>query len=411
MAEDKILIVDDDKTILKSFERRFAKKLAVSTALGVKEGLECVNLDGPFAVVVSDYRMPVMNGVDFLARVKQVSPDTVRILLTGFADLKTAIEAVNKGNIFRLLTKPCPSEVMIPALAEAIRQYRLVNSERILLENTLRGAVHLMSELLALGKPEAFGRTLRIENLAGKVARAMNASPLWEIEVAASLSQIGLLAFPDHLVKRISLGKPLTENESKLFENHPKTAAELIANIPRLQQVADTVYYQEKCFDGNGLPRDPVKGDKIPLGARILKVVLDCDVYLQTGASMKEAIKELETVKDQYDPEVLNALSAVLAEESKYEVREVSIVALKRGMILAQDLYAIDPAKVMLSKGNELTPSIIQHILRLKSTVGIREPIKVVEPVDVNSTQNKYTEHGQSGACRKNEPAREVGDK
>ena len=381
MADDKVLIVDDDKTILDSFARRFARKLDVQTALGAEVGLQAIKKKGPFAVVISDYRMPIMNGVEFLANVKQAAPDTVRILLTGFADLRTAMEAVNKGNIFRLLTKPCPSEIMIPALAEAIRQYRLVNSERELLEKTLRGAVHLMSELLALGKPEAFGRTLRIVNLTGKVARAMNASPLWEIEVAASLSQIGMLSFPDNLVKRISHGRPLTDSESELFKNHPKTAAELIANIPRLQTVADMVYYQEKCFDGSGTPKDPVKGEDLPLGARILKAVLDCDVYIQTGATMKEALKELDTVRDQYDPEVLEALSRVLAEESKYKIREVSIVALKKGMILAEDLYAIDPAKVMLSKGNELTPSIIQHILRLKTTVGVREPIKVIEPV------------------------------
>ena len=386
MAEDRILFVDDDKSILSSFQRSFAKKLDIVTAEGVKEGLGAILENGPFAVVVSDYRMPLMNGVEFLARVKKAAPDTVRILLTGYADLKTAIDAVNKGNIFRLLTKPCPSEVMVPALAEAIRQHRLVNAERDLLEHTLRGAIRMMSELLALAKPEAFGRTLRVENMVKRVVEVMNLQPSWEIELAASLSQIGMASFPDSLIKRISRGRPLTKSEAGLFENHPKIAAELIANIPRLQNVADMVYYQEKPCDSEGAPTERAADNKIPLGARILKAVLDCDVYMQTGATMGEAIKELKTLADQYDPQVLEALTKVLAEESKFVVREVSIVSLKIGMVLAEDLYALDPAKVMLSKGNELTPSIIQHILRLKDSVGIKEPISVTEPVSLHRT-------------------------
>ena len=383
MADERVLIVDDDINILDSFERRFAKKLDVHTAPGPKEGLAALSQKGPFAVVVSDYRMPVMNGVDFLAQVKQASPDTVRILLTGFADLKTAIDAVNQGSIFRLLTKPCPSAVIIQALAEGIKQYRLVYAERDLLQNTLRGSVQILTELLALSKPDAFGRASRLESLTRKMALVMDVSPMWEIELAAALSQIGLFAFPDALIRKIVLGRKLTPEEQVLFANHPQTAADLIANIPRLERVARIVAYQEKGFDGSGVPEDSIQGKDIITGARVLKLAIDFDAFTQSGLSMGEALNRLKRDQAKYDPAALSALAVVLADESKFAVRELSVVELKEQMILADDIYSTNPSRKLLAKGHELTPSILNYIKQLRRTIGVREPIHVVEPLSL----------------------------
>jgi DNA-binding NtrC family response regulator len=122
-----ILVVDDDRNLLHSLVRGLRKNFLIEAALGPQEGLKILSEKGPFAVIVSDLRMPVMDGIQFLSKAKTITPDSVRIILTGNADLQNAIEAVNKGNIYRFLTKPCPSHLLSAVLEQAIEQYRLCN--------------------------------------------------------------------------------------------------------------------------------------------------------------------------------------------------------------------------------------------------------------------------------------------
>ena len=145
--DNKILFVDDDPNILSAYTRTLHKRYRMATASGGEEALQIIQTDGPFAVVVSDMRMPGMDGVALLTHVRNFNPDTVRIMLTGNADMGTAIEAVNQGNIFRFLTKPCEPDDLALALDGAIKQYRLVTSERELLELTLKGSIDLLVEL------------------------------------------------------------------------------------------------------------------------------------------------------------------------------------------------------------------------------------------------------------------------
>lgn len=120
---DKILFVDDDSNILDAYKRQLKRQFHVDTAQGAEEGLDAVRNNGPYAVIVSDLRMPGMDGNQFLSRVKEIAPESVRMMLTGYADLKTAMEAINQGNILRLLTKPCTKEVLTDALNIGIEQF------------------------------------------------------------------------------------------------------------------------------------------------------------------------------------------------------------------------------------------------------------------------------------------------
>jgi len=127
---DRILFVDDDPNLLASFRRQLRKQFQIETALGGPEGLELVERNGPYSVIVSDFRMPHMDGIEFLARVREMAPDTVRIMLTGNADMQAAIQAVNEGNIFRFLTKPCSVDLLGESLITGIEQYQRVSQER-----------------------------------------------------------------------------------------------------------------------------------------------------------------------------------------------------------------------------------------------------------------------------------------
>src|SRR5262249_60092556 len=150
-------------------------------AVGGAAGLELIAREEPFAVVVSDMRMPGMDGAAFLTRVREIAPDATRVLLTGQADLDAAIAAVNRANIFRFLTKPCPPDVLASALTDAVNLHRLVTSERVLLQETLLGSVKMLTDVLALANPAAFGRATRAKQHARRTAAQLDLADRWQL--------------------------------------------------------------------------------------------------------------------------------------------------------------------------------------------------------------------------------------
>ncbi len=172
---NRVLIVDDDPNLLAGFRRRLRRDFELETVAGGFEGLDVIQRDGPFSVVVSDYCMPEMNGVEFLARVREIAPETVRMMLTGSADLHAAIQAINQGNIFRFLTKPCGTEELQEALHEGISQYRRTHKERKYNRRTRRWltqAMEVQQSLLpnsgpALDGLDIFGRSIFCDQTGG----------------------------------------------------------------------------------------------------------------------------------------------------------------------------------------------------------------------------------------------------
>lgn len=379
MAE-KILFVDDDPSILAAFQRHLRKQFAVQTALEGSRGLEAVRNDGPFAVIVSDLRMPQMDGIQFLSQVRALTPDSVRMMLTGNADLSAAVEAVNQGHIFRFLTKPCVAEVLTTALNAGIAQYRLVKAERELLEQTLRGTIKMLGEVLALLNPEAFGRASRITRCVREVALRMNAPDVWQLETAAALSQIGCIMLPEEALMKIYQGRSLSAEETQLFTMHPSIASDLLSHIPRMEQIAEIIAYQEKHFDGSGTPHDLRTGREIPLGARILKAVLDFDTLEVGNTPKSDIIFSLKARSGTYDPRVLAALGAVIANEEGFETRLVRAAELMDGMILAQDVTTFD-GRLLITRGYQVSKTMRERLKTYARKPGIKEPIRILIPL------------------------------
>jgi response regulator RpfG family c-di-GMP phosphodiesterase len=376
MAE-KILFVDDEPNVLAAYERQLRKQFDVATMPSGESGLQAIAASGPYAVVVSDFRMPNMDGIQFLSRVKQISTDTVRMILTGYAEIQTAIEAVNEGNIFRFLTKPCPPDSLAKAVMAGVEQYRLVTAERELLEQTLKGTIQVLTELLALVNPEAFGRCSRIQKRMGAIALHKGLTDVWQYETAAMLSQIGGVILPGKILRRVYNGERLSDEESQLFEMHPMVGSDLIAKIPRMDQIARMIAYQEKLFDGRGVPQDGLHGKEIPLGARMLKVVLDFDILEAKGIPRDKAFRNLKERVGWYDPEILDILEEILQVAGTEEVKLVMVQNLDVDMVLTEDVVS-ESGLLLIAKGLEMNSLMLAGLKNFSKSARIKEPIRVL---------------------------------
>jgi response regulator RpfG family c-di-GMP phosphodiesterase len=378
-ASEKILLVDDEASVVAGLIRQFRKQFDLVPAGGGKEALELIESSGPFAVVVSDFRMPEMNGVEFLAKVCEVSPDSVRIMLTGQADYDTSVNAVNEGRIFRFLSKPCPPEIFTNTISAALEQHRLITAERELLQRTLRGSIKVLTDILALASPAAFGRAMRARERARAVARQLGMDDWWSIELAAMLSHLGCVAMPPETVEKMYQGKPLSPAEMQVVERHPKIGHDLIVNIPRLEKVAKDVAYQQKKFNGLGPPGDSLAGEQIPIGARILKIVFDFDVLESKGMQQIEAIATLRNRPGWYDPHVFGIFEQMLTAETEDEVWSVKLADLIVGMFIVDDIRS-DTGVLVLARGQEVTAPLLERLNHFAQTGRLQEPIEVRVP-------------------------------
>ena len=308
---ERILCVDDDPNVLEAYQRHLRKRFHIEPVLSAEEALEMIIDDGPYAVVVADARLPGMDGIQLLTKVNHYAPDTVRMVLTGHADLETALEAVNDGHIFRFLVKPCPPETLAKALEAGISQYRLIASEHEILSQTLHGSVKVLTDVLALANPMAFGRASRVHRLVSQMCKELRLDRTWSIEVAAMLSQIGCVAVPEETLAKVQNGAELSDSEAATIRNLPEVGHGLIAKVPRLEEVAEIIAHQENHYYAEDSFRGAVYGNELPLGSRILKVALDFDGLVSGGMSNEMALAKIHDRPGWYDPSIVAVLKRI----------------------------------------------------------------------------------------------------
>ncbi|WP_051617345.1 HD domain-containing phosphohydrolase [Desulfonatronovibrio hydrogenovorans] len=394
MVNQRVLFVDDDLNILEGFQRTLRKKFQVETATGPMQGLRTINEKGPYAVVVADLKMPKISGIEFLSRVKKLFPETVRIMLTGHGDLNVAMEAINQGNVFRFLVKPCAPHEIDNALQAGIEQYRLVTLEKDIMEKTVTGITDTLTDILTITNEEAMGRATRIKRFVRDVALHLGETDVWFYETGALLSQIGCVVLPQAILQKIKTGEKLEDEELELFSQHPFIASNLISKIPRLEKLGNMVAYQEKHYNGDGFPAGTVKGRDIPLGSRILKIVLDYDLLINRGFSRKDSLLRMLDRKGRYDPKVIKAFIEVLQLEEQYSYSRVSVKDLLPYMIAGDEILSLS-GMLLLQKGSELTLSQVERLNSLEKTYGVKQPISVlIPPKEIRRKKESLTREG-----------------
>ena len=415
-----LLFVDDEPGILSALRRLFRPHgyrifIAESGAAGL-EILAKESVD----LVISDMRMPEMDGAAFLKEVRNRWPQVMRILLTGYADITSTVAAINQGEIYRYVAKPWDDNEIITIVREATERQRLETENQRLsaltkaqndelkqlntsleqkvaertaelrqalsfveqahseLKKSFLTSVQVFAGVIELrGGPlgsQMSGHGRRVAEQARSVAQRLGLpdAEVQNVMLAGLLHDIGKLGLPDEL-----LAKPynmLTAEQRNLVMKHPAVGQNILMGIDKFKEAAVLVRHHHECFDGSGYP-DHLTGIAIPQGSRILCVVNDYDALL-IGTLAQRPLKPAEALNflidnrgKRYDPTVVDTFVKLLAETKKTGAVEVPLrtMHLKPGMVLSRDLEHRD-GYMLLAKGSALTAEIIAQLIRMEST-------------------------------------------
>jgi response regulator RpfG family c-di-GMP phosphodiesterase len=369
MAE-RILLVDDELAILEGYQRLLRREFQTDIAVGGPAALAAIQKEGPYAVVVSDMRMPEMDGAQLLAKVKAMSPDTIRVMLTGAADMQTAVSAVNEGSIFRFLTKPCTKETLAKTLTAGLVQHRLVIAEKELLEQTLSGSIHVLTEVLSLVNPAAFGRAMRLRRYIHHIVNRLALGSPWKFEVAAMMSQLGCVTIDPETIDAVYAGQKLSPEEQSRYEAHPLVARDLLSSIPRMEPIAWMIAHQNHPAPLEGDIANREQAD-MRRGAEILRAALAFDEFLRKAGSKTEALHRLSRQHRDLDPRVLQALVEFEPDAEEIEVCAYAIDELAPGMVLHEEVRT-SSGSLIVSKGQETTVPLLLKLknLHAKGAIG-----------------------------------------
>jgi response regulator RpfG family c-di-GMP phosphodiesterase len=390
LSTASILMVDDEPNILDGYRRALRGRFEVTTATSGPDALgvvrESVAQGKPFTVVVSDMMMPAMDGAQFLGRARSIDPDAVQILLSGQADLDSTIAAVNHGNLFRILTKPCSPEDLEVALVAGLEQHRLAGAERELLSRTLGGAIAVLTDLLSLASPEALTRTERVQTLVDVAAEHLGIDD-WRLQLSTRLSQIGCVAVPGDVLRRARTGVELTPEELSVYLTHPQTARRLLERIPRLEDVARWVGDQpvrppsaDPDDQSWQLKPDGATGSAGESAELLLRAGLSLLALIDSTGRARTALTQVSRT-NLYPQVMVEALAEAVGGLAMQGVlRELSVREVRPGMLLEADVET-KTGMTLVRRGERVSEAAAIRLANFARTVGVKEPIMVLEGV------------------------------
>jgi response regulator RpfG family c-di-GMP phosphodiesterase len=406
-----ILFVDDEENVLRSLQRLFIDEdYEVHTASSGEKGLEILK-DNEIAVIVSDQRMPRMNGAEFLERARRLSPDSIRIVLTGYADIDATIDAINKGSTYRYVTKPWNDDEIIATVQDATERHKLIQENKYLIDLTRRqneelkkwsselelhvqeqtieltykhrellglnerlktgfkGFIITMSNLIELRDRTVANHSNNVAAISRKMAAAMGSDDagIEDVAIAAQLHDIGKIGISDAVLsKEIEAMAPF---ELREYQTHPVRGQAAIDSIEALRAAGVLIRHHHESFKGGGFP-DGLKGVGIPLGSQVLAVADKYDRLL-AHHTVKEALEGITNLAGtQFDPRLCRLLTKTVGEMAVSDrcagctvESELHPDQLMSGMILSRDARS-GTGILLLPQGAGLNPRKIDYIKR-----------------------------------------------
>jgi response regulator RpfG family c-di-GMP phosphodiesterase len=377
-ARSRVVCVDDEPQVLSGLSLHLRRRYEVETATSGPAALELLARQPEAAVLISDMRMPGMNGAELLAKACSAYPHTTRILLTGHAEVDSAIAAVNSGAVFRFLVKPCPPPELLGAVDAAAELHRVTRAEQSLLEQTLHGSIKMLTEVMSITNPVAFGRAQRIKQHVSALCDKLELTERWQVEVAAMLSQLATFTLPPETLEKVYYGAALSPEEQQMLERSPDVTAQLLGHIPRLEPVREILA-------GYAKPYRPVeKGAEVSqpeaqltVWTQMLRIASDFDALEAKGQSTSAALSILKGQAQQYDPQLLSTFLALLGQRKEGDkTRDISLSALRSGMVFAADVK-MATGTLFVARGYEVTPAFLERIKNFRPG-SVREPVKVL---------------------------------
>jgi FixJ family two-component response regulator len=352
----RVVCIDDEPNVLSSLKLLLTRHYEVHTAGSGEEGLALLARLGQVPVVISDMRMPGMSGAETLREVAGRSPMTTRILLTGATDIEAAAEAINTGDLFRFLLKPCSADQLRAALGAGVELYRLRTAERDLLQRTLVGSIQALVEVLAIADPVAFGRIGRLKDLALAVAAKLGLGEPWHLEFAALVCQIGNISLPEATAKKLYGGQVLTMQERIQLEAALKLGPTVIKHIPRLERV--------RCILEELATHRPGGPATSTVETHILRAVLAYEALERTNKARSSAIQAFILRRNEFNSAVTDALLDVLGavQPGNDAGVDVALHELRAGMVTATELRAVTGA-LLVPAGTEITAGLLARLM------------------------------------------------
>lgn len=413
-----VLLVDDESNVLSALRRLLRPAgYTVLTAPGGEEALAQLAAQ-EVDLLVSDMRMPNMDGAQLLAQARQRWPNTQRVLLTGYADVTSAVSAINEGGIFRYVSKPWDEAEFLnivhqalewrglqrekqrleiltreqnealqalnasleTKVAERTADLQIANQELTLASEKLKksffNTVQVMSSLIELRAPQLAGHSRRVADVSRKIAEKMGLSgtAIHEILMAALLHDIGKIGYADQLLAT-PMAKMTVEGLNHA-RKHPANGAAALMSLPDMRGVAELIRSHHERWDGTGFPAG-LKGEAIPLGARILALANDYDaiqigtlsVKKYNGDEAKQYVIEGRSFR--YDPAVCDAFSELIgrARAKPTAEKRLSGEQLEPGMVLSRDLFSHEGV-LLLAVEHVLDDLLLKQIRDYEETNG-----------------------------------------
>jgi response regulator RpfG family c-di-GMP phosphodiesterase len=373
----RILFVDDEPASLDSYCAMLQSRFELDIAASGEQGLCLIRERGPYAVVFSDISMPVMDGIQFLSKVREIAPETVRVVITGCSSPEVAMAAVNEGEVFRFLSKPCGISVLTATVNQGIEHFHTTKAEHELLQQMLSAEIEVLVELLGLANPAAYTRTLGIRRCVSLLAAKHEVKEAWRFEVAAMLSQLGCVTLHPEVLDFVISGHPLSPSDLSAFKAHPMVARTLISKLPRMEAVSWIVAQQHGPMKGvpdavDGMPREV-----IARGAEMLRLAIAHEDLLAGGLSHEASINALRASTEKFSPDLLRTLANLQVNGNGTEVRCCNVRDLVRGMIINEEVKT-PTGLLIVAKGQELTVSLLERLRNFRERGAIKDPISVI---------------------------------